>query len=210
MTGGTRAVRRPGPWLLLSVWGRKPRRSSPTSWHWWCLEREDLADACAVVLLAVTGDRTHAERRLDQLPDTVRAVRRVLPLMECLHVHGGLASRHAERLRRMAEDPRRLHPRALRLFWNVQGPGIAGLLLDVLPDYLTDDVFGLEACDLLAVMGPLAQQAVPVLEALAQRRTRIGVNTGDEDAELRIDEHLARAARTALERLSPAPSAGQC
>ncbi|WP_152627903.1 HEAT repeat domain-containing protein [Streptacidiphilus neutrinimicus] len=174
-----------------------------------CLEREDLADTCAAVLLAVTGDRTHAERRLDQLPDTVRAMRRVLPLMECLHLHGGLAHRHTERLCRMAQDPRRLHPRAMRLLWNVQGPGVAPLLLDLLPDYLTDDVFGLETCTLLGDMGAFAQQVIPVLEALAHRRTRIGVNTGDEDEELRIDEHLARAARSALERLSPAQSATQ-
>jgi hypothetical protein len=130
--------------------------------------------------------------------------------MESLHEHGGLAPRHTERLCRMAEDPRRLHPRALRLLWKVQGPGAVSLLLDVVPDYVTDDVFGLEACDLLADMGPSAQQAVPVLEAMAQRRTRIDVDTGDEDEELRMDERLARAARTALERLSPAQSAGQC
>ncbi|WP_152627153.1 HEAT repeat domain-containing protein [Streptacidiphilus melanogenes] len=175
-----------------------------------CLEREDLADTCAAVLLSVTGERTHAESRLDQLPDTVRAMRRVLPLMECLHAHGGLTPRHAERLSRMAEDPRRLHPRAMRLLWNVQGPSVAPLLLEVVPDYVTDDVFGLDACDLLADMSPFAQQAVPALEALAYRRTRIGVNTGDEDEELRRDERLARAARSALERLSPAQSAGQC
>ncbi|WP_133259983.1 HEAT repeat domain-containing protein [Streptacidiphilus pinicola] len=175
-----------------------------------CLEREDLADTCAAVLLAVTGERTHAERRLDQLPDTVRAMRRVLPLMERLHLYGGLAPRHAERLSRMAQDPRRLHPRAMRLLWNVQGPGVAPLLLDLLPDYLTDDVFGLETCALLGDMGPFAQQVVPVIEALAHRCTRIGVNTGDEDEELRIDEHIARAARSALERLSPAHGASQC
>jgi hypothetical protein len=191
---------------VLTVLGPTASSAAPALLR--CLDREDLADMCAAVLLAVTGDRTHAERRLDQLPDTVRAMRRVMPLMERLQMHGGLAPRHAERLRRMAQDPGRLHPRALRLLWNVQGPGVASLILDVVPEYVTDDVFGLDACDLLAGMGPFAQKAIPALEALAHRRTRIGVNTGDEDEELRIDERLARAARSALERLSPAQSAG--
>jgi hypothetical protein len=187
-----------------------PAASSATPALLRCVERDDLADACAAALVDVSGDRTHAEHRLDQLPDTVRAMRSALQLMERLHTHGGLTPRHAERLQRTAQNPRRLHPHALRLLWNVQGPGVARLLLEVVPDYLTDDVFGWEACDLLADMGPLARQAIPALDAVAHRRTRIGVNTGDEDEELRIDERLALAARTALERLSCAPSAGQC
>lgn len=170
-----------------------------------CMGQDGLADACAVALVAVTGDRTHAERRLDQLPDTVRAARRAVELMECLHRHGGLAPRHAERLQQMTQHPSRLHPRALRLLWDANGPAVAGLLLDALPAYLTDDLFGREACRLLADMGSLAQPAVPALEAVAHPRTRIAVHTGDEDEELRIDEHLAHAARTALERLSSTP-----
>ncbi|MEU4864039.1 hypothetical protein ACIG0C_36030 [Kitasatospora aureofaciens] len=158
--------------------------------------------AAVLALAAITGDRAHAESYLDQFPNTVRTAGADLDLMEWLTDHGGLADRHAARLNAMLQRRRRIHPRALRLLWRHQGSDAADLLLETLPAYLTDDLYGPPACTLLTEMGTLAQPAVAALEAIVHRRTRIGMYIGDEDEELRADERLTEAATAALAQLA--------
>src|SRR5581483_7110501 len=156
----------------------------------------------ALALAAITGGRRYAEDALDRLPATRTTFTAAVELMEWLIEHGGVAERHAARLTAAAQHPRRLmNPRALRLLWRHQGASASALILEHLPAYLTDDVFGPPACALLADMGSLARPAVPALEAVVHRRTRISMHIGDEDAELRADEHLAAVAAAALEQL---------
>ncbi|MFJ9843386.1 HEAT repeat domain-containing protein [Kitasatospora sp. NPDC101155] len=158
--------------------------------------------SAVLALAAITGDREHAELYLDQLPITVRTAGTDVDLMEWLTDHGGLADRHAARLNAMLQRRRRIHPRALRLLWRHQGSAAVDLLLETLPAYLTDDLYGVPACMLLAEMGTLAQPAVAALEAIVHRRTRIGMYIGDEDEELRADERLTEAAAVALAQLA--------
>jgi hypothetical protein len=166
----------------------------------------EFPSAAVLALAAITGDREPAEIYLDQLPTTVRTAGADVDLMEWLTDHGGLAERHAARLNAMLQRRRRIHPRALRLLWRHQGSEAADLLLETLPAYLTDDLYGPPACTLLAEMGRLAQPAVAALEAIVHRRTRIGMYIGDEDEELRADERLTEAATAALARLATPPT----
>jgi hypothetical protein len=52
----------------------------------------------------------------------------------------------------------------------------------------------------------LAHTAIPALEAIVIRHTKIGMCIGDVDEELRADENLAEAATAALAHLTPSPS----
>ena len=85
--------------------------------------------------------------------------------------------------------------------WRCEGPSAAGELLEQLPKYFDDDVFGPEALRVLAAMGEHARPVLDHLDRLVESRHRVAVYLGDPDAEMRGDESLVAAAVDARERI---------
>ncbi|MEE4423009.1 HEAT repeat domain-containing protein [Streptomyces bugieae] len=154
----------------------------------------------ALALARITGDRAPLETYLrTHPPEGRRPTADHSALFQWLLDHGGLDPEQSARLRgAVLGRGGAMQVRGSLVLWRNEGPPVAAELLAVLPDYLDDDLFGPVAMTTLAAMGPHARPALPHLRALIDRRTRLPLHAGSEDADLRADEQLLEAAeRTA-------------
>ncbi|MEV0369684.1 hypothetical protein AB0I10_07640 [Streptomyces sp. NPDC050636] len=163
----------------------------------------------SLALSRITGDRAPIERYLHHLR-TRAAKRRYVPdhsaLFRWLLDHGGLDADQSAQLRTYVfARPSAMRVHGSLALWRHEGPAAAGDLLAVLPQFLDDDLFGPRAMDTLAAMGEHATPALPQLRDLIARNTRIPLNAGSADAEMRGDEQLLESARRTIEAIT-APS----
>ena len=86
--------------------------------------------------------------------------------------------------------------------WLHEGPAVADELLTVLPQYLSDDLYGPTALRVLTAMGSHARPILDRLDRFIASRRRAGFNIGDDDTEMRADEMLLAATIAAREEIS--------
>lgn len=153
-------------------------------------------------LVRITGDRGRAETYLDACRQGRRSDPAATRLLDWLADNGGLAPRHAALLHDMASRGPSTYPGAVAALWRYAGARAADRVLATLPGYLDDDVHGPSAADVLGGMGALARPALPVLDALIDRPTRLPLYIGDRDVEMRADEAIATAAAAARSRIA--------
>lgn len=162
-----------------------------------------IAHEARFAIVQSTGERARAEAYVDEC--TANSRRRaggLVRLLTWLADNGGLATRHASLLQEMASHPRRAHPGTFAVLWRYAGAAAADQILAVLPDYLDDDLFGPLTARVLGEMGALARPALPALDALLNRTTRVSVHIGDFDAEMRADELIVAAVADARSRIA--------
>jgi hypothetical protein len=83
-----------------------------------------------------------------------------------------------------------------------EGSATADELLDALPEYLSDDLYGCKALRVLTAMGPHARPILDRLDWFAASRHRAEHNIGDDDAEMRADETLLAATIAARKQIA--------
>jgi hypothetical protein len=81
-------------------------------------------------------------------------------------------------------------------------PAAADELLQALPEYLSDDLYGRKALRVLTAMGSHARPILDRLDRFAASRHRVGLNIGDDDAEMRADETLLAATVAARKQIA--------
>ncbi|MGC4747057.1 hypothetical protein ACLQ28_15570 [Micromonospora sp. DT201] len=148
-----------------------------------------------LALLKVTSDRAVAEQYLAGRPE--QPGRRdwiASALLTWLAEHGGLTARQHKQLRSLFRGPSFGQLKSARALWLHDGPAVAAELLEFLPKYLYDDLYGRRALRVLAAMGSHARPVLDRLDRLVASRHRAGMNIGDVDAEMRADEMLHAAA----------------
>ncbi|MFE9656994.1 hypothetical protein [Micromonospora sp. NPDC006431] len=152
------------------------------------------ADLAVRALLTITGDRRIADDYLDARPDKPRRCRIASDLFDWLAQHGGLTDRQVRQLNHLFTQRGWTQAKLATAYWRHHGPPAAPMLLSTLPQYLDDDAYAQPAMKALAAMGPHAQPVIPVLDRLIGARHRVGINLGDADAEMRVDEQLLQLA----------------
>lgn len=160
------------------------------------------SDLAVRALLMMTWDRAVADRFLAERPEQLRRCRIAPALVNWLVDHGGLTGRQHRQLRHLFTQPGAMQVRTAGALWRCAGPAVAGELLEQLPKYLDDDVFGPEALRVLAAMGEHARPVLDHLDRLVESRHRVAVYLGDPDAEMRGDESLVAAAVDTQERIA--------
>ncbi|MGI5149313.1 hypothetical protein ACQEVC_23640 [Plantactinospora sp. CA-294935] len=160
------------------------------------------ADLATRALLMITSDRAVADRYLAERPEQLRRCRIAPMLLTWLVDHGGLTDRQRKQLRHLFGYPGAMQVRSAGVLWRSEGPPVADELLEQLPQYLDDDVFGPEALRVLAAMGPYARPVLDHLDQLTSAHRRVAVYLGNPDAEMRADEQLLAATEDAHERIA--------
>jgi hypothetical protein len=138
-------------------------------------------------------DRALAERCLADRAEELRRDRFALTLLTWLAEHGGLTVRQHKQLRSLFRAPGFLQLESAGALWLCEGPAVAAELLEVLPKYLDDDVFGPKVLPVFAAMGPHARPILDRLDRSVAARHRVPFHLGDFDAEMRRDEMLLAA-----------------
>jgi HEAT repeat protein len=166
------------------------------------LMRQYSTGGATLALLKITSDRTVAEpylarRREKRRPDSIAAA-----LLTWLAEHGGLTARQHEQLRILFRLPGFAQLESAGALWLHEGPAAASELLDVLPEYLSDDLCGPKALRVLAAMGPHARPILDRLDRFVTSRHRAGMNIGDLDSEMRADEILLAATIAARQQIA--------
>ncbi|MGW3010451.1 hypothetical protein ACWC9R_16705 [Streptomyces sp. NPDC001219] len=156
-----------------------------------------------LALSRITGERHHIESAL-RAPSRLRGrVPDSSALFIWLLDHGGLTPDQSRRLRDLVfARPGGMQVHGALAVWRQEGPAAAADLLAVLPQYLDGEQAGPAAMATLAAMGEHARPALPLLRALLDRRTRLPLCVGSEDADMNADEHLLEAARQTVTALS--------
>ncbi|MDI6097496.1 hypothetical protein QLQ12_02640 [Actinoplanes sp. NEAU-A12] len=144
-----------------------------------------------LALLRVTSDRAVAEQYLDGRPEELRRGRVAAALLSWLAEHGGLTTRQHKQLRSLFRAPGFGQLESAGALWLHEGPAVAAELLEVLPQYLSDDLYGPKALRVLAAMGSHARPVLDRLDRFVASRHRAGMSIGDDDAEMRADEYCS-------------------
>ncbi|MEU4623439.1 HEAT repeat domain-containing protein [Actinoplanes sp. NPDC023801] len=155
-----------------------------------------------LALLRITSDRTVAERYLAGRPEELRRGGISAAMLTWLVEHGGLDARQQGQLRSAFRNPGSGQVDTAGARWLHEGPAIADELLEVLPQYLSNDLYGTRVLRVLAAMGPYARPILDRLDAFASSRHRAGMNLGDEDTEMRADETLLAAVVAARRQIA--------
>ncbi|BCJ39434.1 hypothetical protein GCM10010168_63180 [Actinoplanes ianthinogenes] len=156
----------------------------------------------AQALLMITGDRAPADEFLAGRPERLGRGRVEAALLSRLADHGGLTDRQHRQLRHLFERPGFPQVETAGAIWRQEGPAAAAELLEVLPQYLDDDLHGVPALRVLGAMGAHARPMLPRLDTIAESRHRLPMNVGSPDAEMRSDEILLAAVLDARERIT--------
>jgi hypothetical protein len=166
------------------------------------LLRQYATAGATLALLRITSDRAVAERYLAGRPAELRRGGIPAVMLTWLAEHGGLDARQHGQVCSAFRRPGSGQLETAGARWLHEGPAIADELLEVLPRYLSDDLYGSRALRVLAAMGPYARPILPLLDAFASSRHRAAMNLGDEDTEMRADETLLAAVVAARSRIA--------
>ncbi|MEU8180779.1 hypothetical protein AB0B85_20080 [Micromonospora sp. NPDC049044] len=155
-----------------------------------------------LALLTVTADRAVADNYLAGRPEQPGRDLLALALLTWLVEHGGLTARQHRQLRHLFRAPSFGQVKSAGALWCQEGPAVAAELLAVLPEYLSEDLYGREALRVFAAMGPHARPILDRLDRFVAARHRVGMSIGDLDAEMRADETLHAAAIAARQKIA--------
>jgi hypothetical protein len=167
-----------------------------------CPERE-----VTFALLRITSDRTVADRRLAALPDEPGHNRSAAMLLTWLAEHDGLTARQHRQLRSLFRSPGSGQVESAGALWLHEGPAVAAELLEVLPRYLTDDLYAPTVLRVFAAMGAHARPMLGRLDEFATARHRAAFTFSTAEAEMYADELVLDAVIDARERIQRASSA---
>jgi HEAT repeat protein len=166
------------------------------------LLRQYPTQGATLALLRVTSDRAVAEQYLAGRPEQPGRDRIAAAVLTWLTEHGGLTARHHKQLRSLFRTPGFGQLKSAGALWLHEGPAVAAELLEVLPEYLSDDLYGPKALRVFAAMGSHAQPVLDRLDQFIASRHRAGMNIGDVDAEMRADEILLAATIAARQKIA--------
>ncbi|MET8357880.1 HEAT repeat domain-containing protein [Micromonospora sp. NPDC005171] len=155
-----------------------------------------------LALLKVTSDRTVADQYLGGRPEHPGRDGIASALLTWLAEHGGLTPRQYKQLRNLFRAPGFGHLKSAGALWLHDGPAVAAELVEVLPEYLFDDLYGRQALRVLAAMGSHARPVLDRLDRFVASRRRAGMNIGGFDAEMRADEMLHAAAIATRQKIA--------
>ncbi|MEU7611814.1 HEAT repeat domain-containing protein [Micromonospora sp. NPDC049204] len=159
------------------------------------LLRRHPTQCATLALLSVTSDRAVADQYLAGRPEQPGRRDQIAPaVLTWLAEHNGLTARQHKQLLSLFRAPGFTQVKSAGAVWLHNGPAVAAELLGVLPDYLSDDLYGPEALRVFAAMGSHARPVLDRLDRFVASRHRVGMNIGDFDAEMRADERLHAAA----------------
>ncbi|SIM73023.1 HEAT repeat domain-containing protein [Micromonospora cremea] len=164
--------------------------------------RQYRTQGATFALLKVTSDRGVAERYLAGLPEELHRGRFVSALLTWLAEHGGLTIRQHKQLRSLFRVHGSGEVESAGALWLHEGPAVAAELLEVLPKYLSDDLYAAKVLRVFAAMGSHARPILDRLDRFVASRHRAGLNIGGFDAELRADETLLAATIAAREKIA--------
>jgi hypothetical protein len=156
------------------------------------LLRQYPTQGATFALLQVTSDRMVAERYLAQLPEEPRRGRFASMLLTWLAEHDGLTVRQHKQLRSLFRVHGFGQVESAGALWLHEGPAVAAELLEVLPQYLSDDLYAPKVLRVFASMGSHARPILDQLDRFVASRHRAGFNIGDLDAEMRADEVMPK------------------
>ncbi|WP_208466683.1 HEAT repeat domain-containing protein [Actinoplanes flavus] len=165
--------------------------------------REYPIQAATHALLEITLDRAPADRSLANCPERLlRHGRFAMDLLNWLAGNGGLTARQHRQLRSLFETPGSTRVATAGALWLHEGPAAAEELLEVLPEYLSDDRYALAALRVLTAMGPHAGPILDRLDRFVAARQRTRFHSGARDAAaMRMDEALVTEAMALRQRL---------
>jgi len=155
-----------------------------------------------LALVKTTSDRAVAEEYLAGRPEEPRRDRIAIALLTWLAEHGGLTVRQHRQLRSLFRVRGFGQLESAGALWLHEGPAAADELLEALPAYLSNDLYGRKALRVLAAMGSHARPVLDRLDRFAASRHRVGLYIGDDDAEMRADEMLLAAVIAARKQIA--------
>lgn len=164
--------------------------------------RQYPTQGATLALLQVTSDRAVAEQYLDGRPEELRQSRIGAALLSWLAEHGGLTTRQHKQLRSLFRTPGLGQLESAGALWLHEGPAVAAELLEALPQYLSNDLYGPKALRVLATMGSHARPVLDRLDRFVASRHRAGMDIGDDDAEMRADERLLTTTNAARQKIA--------
>jgi hypothetical protein len=147
-------------------------------------------------------DRAVAERYLAGRPEELRRGGFESELLARLAEHGGLTVRQHKQLRSLFRAPGFGQVEAAGALWLHEGSAVADELLAVLPEYLSDDLYGPKVLRVFTAMGSHARPILDRLDRFIASRHRASFNIGDDDTEMRADEMLLAATIAAREQIA--------
>ncbi|GAA2580931.1 hypothetical protein GCM10010435_67930 [Winogradskya consettensis] len=155
-------------------------------------------------LLTITSDREVADRYLAARPEQPHRGRAASAMLTWIaeHGHAGLTARQHRQLRSLFGVPGAGQVESARALWMHEGPGVAAELLEVLPEYLSDDVYAPEVLRVFAEMEPYARPVLDRLDRWVAGRRRAGFHIGDADAAMRTDERVHAAMTASRKRIT--------
>ncbi|MEV6596769.1 hypothetical protein AB0M36_07865 [Actinoplanes sp. NPDC051346] len=166
------------------------------------LLRQYPTQGATLALLRITSDRAVADQYLAERPEEFRRGGIAPTLLTWLAEHGGLTVRQHKQLRSLFRQPGFGQLETAGALWINEGPAAADELLEALPQYLSDDLYGRKALPVLAAMGSHARPILDRLDRFAASRHRLRVNIGDDDAEMRADEMMLAATIAARKQIA--------
>ncbi|MDX5569642.1 hypothetical protein PYK79_49005, partial [Streptomyces sp. ID05-04B] len=147
---------------------------------------------------ATSYDSASAAALLAARPVGITRLAHASEIYEALLDDGPLTFRQAAQLYNLTfHHPCRSQAECAPLWLRHAGPSALPRLLALMTPHLADYAVGEYYLAGLARMGGHARPALPDVTALIDRRTRIPVNDSTRDAEMRLDESLLAAARSA-------------
>ncbi|MEV4496174.1 hypothetical protein AB0J84_10770 [Micromonospora arborensis] len=137
--------------------------------------RQYPTQGATLALLKVTSDRAVADQYLAGRPEQPGRRDGIAPaLLTWLAEHDGLTARQYKQLRSLFQAPGFGQLTSAGALWLHDGPAVAAELLEVLPDYLSDDLYGRKALRVLAAMGSHARPILDRLDRFVASRHRAG------------------------------------
>jgi len=166
------------------------------------LLRQYPTHSATVALLKITSDRAVADRYLADRPERLRRDPSAPAVLTWLTRHGGLTARQHRQLRSLFRASGFGQLASAGALWLHEGPAVAAELVEVLAEYLPDDLYGPEALRVLAAMGSHARPVLDRLDRFVASRHRAAMNIGDYDGEMRADETLLAAIIAARQKIA--------
>ncbi|WP_203922466.1 hypothetical protein [Rugosimonospora africana] len=166
------------------------------------LLRQYPTQGATLALVHITSDRAVADQYLARRQTELRRDRTASALLTWLAEHSELTVRQHRQLRSLFRTRGFGQLGTAGALWLHEGPAAADELLDALPAYLSDDLYGRKALQVLTAMGSHARPILDRLDRIAASRRRVGLHIGDDDAEMRADEMLLAATIAARKQIA--------